>query len=48
MWTAPKIQALLLKTPKPIQNLKVGGLSRGVRPPSPRGTAAQERTGYSK
>lgn len=45
-WTAPKIRALLLKTPKPIPNLRVMTASRPARQPSPRGVSAGTRSSY--
>ncbi len=47
-WTAPKIQAMLLKTPAPkaAQPLRVTTGNRPARQPSPRGMSADTRSGY--
>jgi hypothetical protein len=47
-WTAPKIQALLLRTPapKPAANLKVMTVNRPSRQPSPRGMSAGTKSSY--
>ncbi len=49
-WTAPKIQALLLKTPapQPATPLRVAGVNRPVRPPSPRGVSAGMTSSYGR
>ena len=49
-WTAPKIQALLLKTPAPqaAKPLRVAGMNRPMRQPSPRGVAAETSSGYGR
>jgi hypothetical protein len=49
-WTAPKIQALLLRTPAPAaaKPLRVPMANRPARSPSPRGVSAETTSGYGK
>lgn len=50
MWTAPKIAAMLLKVApaKTEPNLRLGGMNKPVRAPSPRMFGAGSQTGYGR
>lgn len=49
-WTPKMIHAMLLRTPAPTpaKPLRVPSSNRPARQPSPRGTAAQETSGYGR